>query len=64
MKHFIFLLVAVTMVMTASSQNNADLIIYNGKVATMTRSGEFEQAVAMKDGIILAVGSSSQILSA
>ena len=64
MKHFIFLVVAVTMVMTASSQNNADLIIHNGRIATMTRPGEFKQAVAVKDGIILAVGSSSQILSA
>jgi predicted amidohydrolase YtcJ len=64
MKHFIFLLAAVAMVMTASSQSNADLIIYNGKVATMTRPGEFKQAVAIKDGIFLAVGNSSQILSA
>jgi len=64
MKHFVFLVAAVAIVLTASSQSNADLIIYNGKVATMTRPGEFKQAVAVKDGIILAVGSSSQILSA
>ncbi len=64
MKHLIFLVAAVGIVLTASSQHNADLIIYNGKVATMTRPGEFKQAVAVKDGIILAVGSSSQILSA
>ena len=63
MKHFIFLILAVPMVMTASSQRNADLIIYNGKVATMTRLGEFKQAVAIKDGIFLAVGNSSHILS-
>jgi predicted amidohydrolase YtcJ len=30
-------------------------------VATMTMPGEFKQAVAVKDGIILAVGSSSKI---
>jgi predicted amidohydrolase YtcJ len=63
MKHFIFLVAAVAMVMTASSQNNADLIIYNGKVASMTEPGEFKQAIAIRDGIILAVGNSSQILS-
>ena len=64
MKRFIFLVLAFGIVMTASSQKNADLIVYNGKVATMTRPGEFKQAVAIKNGIILAVGNSSQILSA
>jgi len=49
MKHFIFLLATVTIVMTASSQSNADLIIYNGRIATMTRPGEFKQAVAVKE---------------
>jgi len=64
MKRFIFLVLAFGILMTATSQNNADLIIYNGKVATMTRPGEFKQAIAVKDGIILAVGRSSHILSA
>jgi predicted amidohydrolase YtcJ len=44
------------------AQSNADLILYNGKIATMTKSGDFKQAVAMKDGIIQAVGSSKEIL--
>ncbi len=64
MKRFIFLVLAFGIVVTASSQKNADLIIYNGRIATMTKPGEFKEAVAIKDGIILAVGSSSQILSA
>ncbi|HET7002695.1 MAG TPA: amidohydrolase, partial [Puia sp.] len=63
MKHFIFLAAVLAIGMTASSQNNADFIIYNGKVATMTAPGEFREAVAVKNGIILATGSSSQILS-
>jgi predicted amidohydrolase YtcJ len=63
MKQFIFLVAVHALVMNVSSQNNADLIIYNGEVATMTRAGEFKQAVAIKDGFILAVGNSSQILS-
>ena len=40
----------------------ADLIITNGKVATMVKEGSFAQAVAMKDGKIEAVGSNAQIL--
>jgi len=40
----------------------ADLIITNGKVATMLKAGSFAQAVAMKDGKIEAVGSNAQIL--
>jgi predicted amidohydrolase YtcJ len=40
----------------------ADLIITNGKVATMVKEGSYAQAVAMKDGKIEAVGSNAQIL--
>jgi hypothetical protein len=32
-----------------TAQNKADLIIVNGKVATMMKAGEFKQAVAIKD---------------
>ena len=44
------------------TQEKADLIIYNAKIATMSKPGEFRQAVAIKDGTIIAVGNSSQIL--
>jgi predicted amidohydrolase YtcJ len=44
-----------------SAQEDSDLIIYHGKIATMERPGEFKQAIASKDGIILGVGSSSEI---
>jgi predicted amidohydrolase YtcJ len=40
----------------------ADLILTNGKIATMDREGEFVQAVAVKDGKVLATGSNAQIL--
>jgi predicted amidohydrolase YtcJ len=59
-KIFIALLLLVTSI--AIAQNNADIIIYNGKITTMTKEGEYQQAVAMKDGIILAVGNSKQII--
>ncbi|SDH40923.1 hypothetical protein SAMN04487996_13613 [Dyadobacter soli] len=41
----------------------ADLIVTNGKIATMTKAGEFVQAVAVKDGIILDTGPSARIVS-
>lgn len=46
-----------------TAQNKADLIIINGKVATMMRAGEFKQAVAIKDGIIADVGTTASILA-
>ncbi|KAF2326522.1 amidohydrolase [Flavobacterium ginsenosidimutans] len=45
------------------AQQKADLIIYNGKIATMQKQNEFVQAIAMKDGIILDVGTEKNILS-
>ena len=39
-----------------------DLIITNGKIATMTKEGAFVQALAIKDGKIAAAGSNAQIL--
>jgi predicted amidohydrolase YtcJ len=47
----------------ASAQKNADLIIYNGKIATMVKPGEFSEALAIKDGVILEVGNSRQMIS-
>lgn len=40
----------------------ADLILTNGKVATMVKDGEFVQAVAVKDGKVLATGTNAQVL--
>jgi len=42
--------------------HGTDLIITNGKVATMTKEGAFAQALAITDGKIDAVGSNAQIL--
>ncbi|MTW12076.1 amidohydrolase family protein [Pseudoduganella eburnea] len=39
-----------------------DMIITNGKVATMTREGSYAQAVAIKNGLITSVGSNAQVL--
>jgi predicted amidohydrolase YtcJ len=40
----------------------SDLIITNGKVATMRKDGEFVQALAVKDGKIIATGSNAAML--
>ncbi|MEO6980991.1 MAG: amidohydrolase [Mucilaginibacter sp.] len=49
--------------LNATAQQKADLIIYNAKIATMAKPGEFKQAIAMQDGLILATGSSQVILN-
>lgn len=48
----------------SQAQQKADLIIYNGKIATMQKQNEFVQAIAIKDGIILDTGTEKNILSA
>ncbi len=48
--------------MPAQAREQADLILTNGKVATMAREGEFVQAVAVKDGKVLATGSNAAVL--
>jgi predicted amidohydrolase YtcJ len=40
----------------------ADLILTNGKIATMVKEGEFVEAVAIKDGKIAATGTSVNVL--
>ena len=57
---------AVTLIHAAGlstlAQAATDLIITNGKIATMTKEGAFAQALAIKDGKIEAVGSNASIL--
>lgn len=57
---------AVTLIhaagLSTQAQAATDLIITNGKIATMTKEGAFAQALAIKDGKIEAVGSNASIL--
>jgi predicted amidohydrolase YtcJ len=46
----------------SQAQAQADLILTNGKIATMTKEGQFVQALAVKDGKVLATGSNAQVL--
>lgn len=45
------------------AQHDADIIITNGKVATMNTANEFRESVAIRNGIIEDTGSSKDILS-
>lgn len=56
------LLAAALLAAGLSHVHATDMIITNGKVATMTREGSFAQAVAIKGGVITAVGSNAQVL--
>jgi predicted amidohydrolase YtcJ len=56
------LAMACAMLAPLASHADSDLIITNGKIATMTREGAFVQALAVKDGKIQATGSNAQIL--
>lgn len=52
----------ILVAMEVEAQQKADLIIYNGKIATMAKEGEFRQAIAIKNGLILATGSTQNIV--
>ncbi|MBC6110908.1 amidohydrolase [Pedobacter sp. CCM 8938] len=55
-------LLLILTAMEVRAQQKADLIIYNGKIATMAKEGEFRQAIAIKNGLILATGTTKTIL--
>jgi predicted amidohydrolase YtcJ len=63
MKNLFILFLAATLC-SAKAQQKANLIIYNGKIATMVKPGEYKQAIAMQDGMILATGNNQAILKA
>jgi len=60
---FLLLILLLSAGLSSQAQQKADLIIYNGKIATMQKPNEFVQAIAMKDGIILDIGTEKNILS-
>jgi predicted amidohydrolase YtcJ len=62
MKKFI-IIIFLTSMLGASAQQKADMIIYNGKIATMVKPGEFKQAIAMHNGIVLATGTTEEIVT-
>lgn len=49
--------------LSAHAQQKADLIVYNAKIATMLKAGDFKEAIAIKDGMILETGTSKNLLA-
>lgn len=58
---FVACLLLGLMAGSAQNQEHADLVLKNGKIFTVTDEHPFVQAVAVKDGKILAVGTSENI---
>jgi len=64
MKKQIFLIlfsITFSSIQQSIAQEEADLIIWNGKIITVDPEGTIAQAVAIKDSMIIAVGSNSEI---
>jgi len=61
MKSFIYSLVALAFFSSCSKKEQADLIVYNARVYTVNSTFDTVQALAVKDGKILAVGRSDEI---
>ncbi len=55
-------LFAAGILAASTAHAQADLIITNGKIATMAGEGEFVQALAVKDGKVAATGSNERVL--
>lgn len=55
----------ILIALNAFSQNStpADLILHNGKIATLSKANDFKQAIAVKDGLILETGNSTAIIN-
>jgi len=58
----IYLLLLCFLNATCSDKQNADIILHNGKVITVDLKSSIVEAIAIKDGKILALGSSAEIL--
>lgn len=58
----ILLLILISFLFSCSSQKQADLIVYNAKVYTVDEKFSVVEAFAVKDGKILEVGKSEDIL--
>lgn len=61
MKHIVFFILLGILIQSCSKKESADLIITNGKIYTVDEANPIVEAVAVKDGKILALGSSSEI---
>jgi len=63
MKHFSFFLLLL-FILTGCSKQKADLILYNGTIYTVNEKFDVVEALAVKDGKIMATGTNDEIRSA
>jgi len=54
-------IIIISMIPSCSSQEKADLVIINGKILTIDKDNPFAEAIAVKDEIIIAVGTSEKV---
>jgi len=52
----------LTVLKATQSAESADLIVFNGKIATQDDRQSFVTALAVKDGRILAAGSAAEVM--
>ena len=62
MKNIFYALALTFLISSCNYKRKADLILYNGSIYTVDESFSIVQAVAVRDGIIKAVGTSEAIL--
>lgn len=61
-RHYLSIAIILLLGLTAAAQEKADLLVYNARLATMVKPGEFKQAIAIRNGIILATGTNTEII--
>ncbi|MBN3520591.1 amidohydrolase [Algoriphagus lutimaris] len=61
MKHITFFILLGILIQGCSKKESANLIITNGKIYTVNEANPIVEAVAIKDGKILALGSSAEM---
>ncbi len=59
---FFGIILSILTVKCTTSSQHADLILFNGKIVTVDKENSIAQAVAIKDGKLLAVGSDKEII--
>lgn len=59
-----FLLLATMLVTSCTTRHSCDLVVFNARIHTMNDSGAVAQALAVRDGRIVAIGSNEEVLGA
>src|SRR4051812_21550639 len=62
MRHIIYLVVPFLLLSSCHNQQKADLILHNARIFTIDKAFTVAEALAVKDGKILAVGNEEDIL--